>query len=119
MPNHPRRPCRQLYCSAYREPTDKSGYCPKHKPISPKQWGKAAGGKVYDDRHRLIRTAAFQRDNGLCQMCLREGRFEPATVAHHIKPVLEYPELKYSLENITSLCRRCHERLHGRPGGKG
>lgn len=116
MPQHPRRPCRQLYCPAF---ADASGWCPKHKPVAPKQWGNAAGGKVYDKRHQLLRKAAFQRDRGLCQMCLREGRYESATVAHHIKAVKEHPELKYNLDNIASLCWRCHEKIHGRPGGKG
>lgn len=117
MPQHPRRPCRHLYCP--RIAVGKTGYCEKHKPQIPTQWGKAAGGKVYDSKHQLIRKAAFQRDRGLCQLCLHEGRYEPATVAHHIKTVEEHPELKYILDNITSLCRQCHEKIHGRSGGRG
>ena len=112
MPTHPRRPCRELYCP--RKATGKTGYCEKHKPKASKQWGTAKGGKVYDSRYQLVRKAAMHRDQGLCQMCLHEGRCEPATVAHHIKTVEDYPELKYSLDNMTSLCRDCHEKIHGR-----
>ena len=113
MPNHPRKACRKFLCSAI---AGDSGYCDKHRP--PILWGKGKPGREkqggYDKHHRLMRAAAFQRDRGLCQMCLREGKYTPATIAHHIKPMLDHPELKYTLDNIASLCRPCHERVHGR-----
>lgn len=116
MPNHPPRPCRQLYCPAIA--IDSRGYCEKHKRVpyeNAKERKKHQPGG--DSTHKRLRIAAFHRDNGLCQRCLQAGRYTPATHAHHIKPVLEYPELKYDLDNLQSLCRECHEVIHGRKRG--
>lgn len=112
MPMHPGRPCRQLYCP--RKAVDKSGYCEKHKPKGYLRQGTAPKQGGYDAAHRRIRLTAFSRDNGLCQLCLKAGRYTEATIAHHIQDVIGHPELKYNLDNIMSVCRPCHEEIHKR-----
>lgn len=69
-----------------------------------------------------VRGLALGRDCGLCVWCREAGRFARdrrgrrvpvlATLVHHIKPRKEYPELELVLENLVSLCDRCHDEAH-------
>ena len=31
---------------------------------------------------------------------------------HHIKPIKDYPELKYRFDNLKVICKSCHKNLH-------
>ena len=55
-------------------------------------------------RWRGLRHLALQRDGFRCRKCGAVGRLE----VDHIKPERTHPELRWSLENLQSLCRRCH-----------
>lgn len=47
--------------------------------------------------------------NPFCERCL--DKYNIVTVAdlvNHIKPVEKFPELKYDIENLESLCDPCH-----------
>lgn len=68
-------------------------------------------------KHKEWREKVLRRDKYLCQECLRYGKRTPATHAHHIKPIDEYPELKYKVENGRSLCLACHNKVHPEKGG--
>ena len=46
----------------------------------------------------------LQRDK-ICQYCKRA----PATEAHHVKELEEYPDLALNLDNGLGLCWNCHE----------
>jgi 5-methylcytosine-specific restriction protein A len=61
-------------------------------------------GWYHTQAHRRWRKLVLQRDK-VCQHCKRK----PATEAHHIKPLEEYPELALDLDNGQGLCWRCHE----------
>jgi hypothetical protein len=52
----------------------------------------------------------------LCEACLAEGRVVPAEVVHHrIKHALDRTKFfRVGLDDLASLCRDHHERLHGR-----
>lgn len=63
------------------------------------------------------RAKALMRDGYMCQMCKRYGRRTPATVVHHKKHADEYPELAYDLDNLESLCAKCHNKEHPEKGG--
>ena len=64
---------------------------------------------------RKIRVLALQRDNYLCQHCLKKGVLKIATEVHHIRPIADYPESALDLDNLISLCWPCHEetKVHG------
>lgn len=54
---------------------------------------------------RLWREAVFARDNWTCQKCfIRGGELQ----AHHIKPFAKFPEMRTSIENGLTLCKKCH-----------
>lgn len=50
-----------------------------------------------------------RRDGNKCVLC---GTTE-GLQAHHIKPVILYPEYKNDLDNGITLCRACHLKTHG------
>lgn|GEM_PF-380058 len=63
------------------------------------------------------RRAALERDHYLCQHCLAAGVITPATMVHHIKELtpanVSDPDYATSLDNLVSLCDRCHKKIHG------
>ena len=56
------------------------------------------------------RNAIFERDNYTCQWCgARSKKGETVYLeAHHIKLWVDYPELRFDLNNGVTLCRECH-----------
>lgn len=68
-------------------------------------------------KHLEWREKVLRRDKYLCQECKRYGKKVQATHAHHIKPVEEYPELRYVVANGISLCLSHHNEKHPEKGG--
>lgn len=66
---------------------------------------------------KRARAAAWQRDNGLCQECLKRGRVTPAEIVHHIEELtpanVDDPAIAYGTDNLVCVCRECHARVHG------
>lgn len=61
--------------------------------------------------YRLWREAVIFRD-GKCAVCGSHSNLE----AHHIKPFSLFPELRYAIDNGTTLCHTCHkedDRIQG------
>ena len=60
------------------------------------------------------RRAALERDEYLCQKCLR-----PATQVHHRRPKksggTSDPEINFGLANLISLCLEDHAWIHAHP----
>lgn len=58
-----------------------------------------------------------KKTGGLCEECLKHGRYTPAEIVHHkvhITPHNIYnPEVTLNFENLESLCRKCHGERHG------
>jgi len=54
----------------------------------------------------------------LCEMCEMEGRAVPADDIHHIVSFMTVPDgdarkaLAYDMDNLMSLCRQCHLKVH-------
>ena len=70
---------------------------------------------------RALREEKMKR-NPFCEIHEREGIRIPATCVHHIREVEsgqteeESRELCYNIDNLLSLCNKCHHSLHN---GKG
>lgn len=61
-----------------------------------------------------LRKYVLMRDSYLCQVGMRYGKREDAEVVHHIFPVEEYPELFYNPDNLISLSKKAHNKMHDR-----
>ena len=59
-----------------------------------------------------------KRDKLLCQNCKKYGRYRTATTVHHIKHLLDAPELALTDSNLISLCSACHNQMHPEKGGR-
>lgn len=122
------RPCAQPGCP---ELVREGRYCAKHQPQEVEQRADAA--RQYDTARRDRQSAEFyhskawraarqqvlMRDHGLCQDCLADGRLRPADTVHHIIGLKEDWTKRLQLDNLSSLCAPCHNRIHGdrRDGG--
>ena len=63
----------------------------------------AKGSKSYH-----IKVLAIEGDDWTCQSCLL--RDTEIMDVDHIKPKSVFPELKYNLNNLITLCPNCHKR---------
>lgn len=79
--------------------------------------GNWKGGKsLKNDRARmgndlaLWRKAVYKRDGYACVKCGRKGR---GLQAHHIKPFIDFPDMRLDVTNGITLCLECHEKEHG------
>jgi 5-methylcytosine-specific restriction enzyme A len=60
-------------------------------------------------RWQRLRKQKHQRDP-LCELCLRQGRIEPATVVDHITPINQGGDPFPGLDRLMSLCGSCHNQ---------
>ena len=58
-------------------------------------------------RWEAVRRAVFERDGWRCVECGRAGRLE----VDHVQPLHKGGD-PWALDNLQSLCRRCHIELH-------
>ncbi|RHW38711.1 HNH endonuclease [Lysinibacillus yapensis] len=72
---------------------------------------------------RYIRNEVRKRDNNECQECKRQGKVftnksEPdkrkRLDVDHIKELEDYPDLCLTMDNLITLCIRCHNKKHDR-----
>jgi len=61
-------------------------------------------------KYKDWRLAVFSRDKFTCVGCGDKRGHN--LHAHHIMPFAEYPELRFDISNGTTLCKRCHAKLH-------
>lgn len=115
MPPRPPRPCAR--CSVLV--TDGGSYCPAHKAqaeqrraIADRERGSPQS-RGYDAFWRRVRKQAL-REHPLCQRCEEAGRVTAASIVHHIIAIEDAPRLRLDLANLMTLCRECHEEIHGR-----
>ena len=63
--------------------------------------------------------AAYKKSvGGLCERCLKAGRYSPWEIVHHkihISPEnINDPEIALSFDNLQLVCRDCHAQIHDR-----
>jgi hypothetical protein len=73
---------------------------------------KIRRGKQYKEWRDFV----YQRDRFRCQICGKHCE-RVDIVAHHINGFSTYPSLRFTVANGTTLCRRCHIKLHRDEGG--
>jgi len=109
--NKIKRPCRNALCSNLT--SSKSGYCKKHSSTvkdNAKRYDSNRGSA--QDRgygsHWQALSKAFKRSHPICHDC---GRV--AELVHHVKPIAQGGEV-LDEDNLRSLCKACHDRVHVR-----
>jgi len=88
-----------------------SEWAKKRKGILNANWKHGRAKKHYGLRiknYRKLRRLTFERDSYECQECGSDMNLH----CHHIKTVKDFPELVGDLNNLLTLCRTCHRRLH-------
>lgn len=103
-----------------RSPTQATRQKLRIANLGPRRWNWKGG--ITPDRVRLrisldmkiARENCFKRDNYTCRSCGESGG---RLNAHHIWPFQRFPEWKYELWNLLTLCKRCHDAFHKAAGG--
>lgn len=110
MANRPLSVCRHPGCNTL---VPVSGFCEKHQKENG-WWRKKenSGKRGYGHRWRQIREQIYQRDKGLCQECLRNGRYTTGTDVDHVIPKSQGGT--DSPSNLQLLCRDCHKQKTAR-----
>lgn len=67
-------------------------------------------------RHK--QKVILRRDHYQCQLCKRYGKIREASIVHHKLELALYPELAMDNDNLVSVCKSCHNKLHDEKGNK-
>ena len=67
---------------------------------------------------KQTRSAYKKSVGGLCEVCIREGRYRAGEIVHHKIPLtpdnITDPDITLSWKNLQLVCRECHARIHDR-----
>lgn len=76
-----------------------------------KWWPKTTKAEKHRIRnsfeYKNRRKAVFERDNYICIDCSTKWLY---IEAHHIKSFSDYPELRFDINNWSTLCKKCHNK---------
>ena len=100
---------------AYKNGTRKAPWAGKKRPNISGEKNYNWKGRPFGENHflrnslemKLCRIACFERDNYTCVWCGKRGG---KLNADHIKPWRDYPELRFALDNLRTLCLLCHRK---------
>ena len=96
------------------------GQCDRHRKQANKRWDGQRGNaqdRGYDGQWQKVREMKASRDP-LCEECLKLGPETPLDLVHHILPIETHPELRLVMENLMSLCKDCHAKIHSKEENK-
>lgn len=109
MPRKPKRPCAYPGCARLTE----HRCCEEHEKQERDRYNKYERSpdtnRKYGRAWKRIRDQ-YTRAHPLCELCLKEGRLIPVDEVHHIIPVNKGGT--HSRDNLMSLCRSCHNKIH-------
>ena len=115
MPHKFKKPCAYPGCPNLTDET----YCPEHKQLREKEYEAYKRdpdhSKKYGNNWRRIR-AMYVKQHPLCEECLKQGKLVPVEEVHHIVPLSQGGNNKFS--NLMSLCRSCHTKIHFKLGDR-
>lgn len=70
-------------------------------------------------RWRRLREEVKRLDNYECQVCKSKGRYARGTTVHHVKHLVDRPDLALSVfdpdtgqRQLLTVCVECHKALH-------
>ncbi|OAV64550.1 HNH endonuclease [Bacteroidales bacterium Barb6] len=91
----------------------------RKKPKTNNQYDSERRRIYNSERWRSLRLRKFAA-NPLCEVCEEKGLTVPAEDIHHIKSFMGTDDrvtrnqLAYDMENLMSLCKRCHQIEHNK-----
>ena len=103
-----------------KSPTERTRYKLREANIGEKRYNWKGGvtpARVQERTSllmKLAREACFRRDGYQCRVCGSRGG---TLNAHHVWPFHRFPELKYDVRNLMTLCKQCHDQFHKAAGG--
>lgn len=66
---------------------------------------------------KQCRNAYYKSVGGLCEMCLKEGKYSAGEIVHHRVHLkqsnINNPDITLSWDNLMLLCREHHAEVHG------
>ena len=109
MPTKPKKPCAYPGCPNLTD----GQYCEEHRTEQRRQYDRYERDpdvhKKYGRCWSRIRRR-YALEHPLCERCLAKGRAVPVDEVHHIIPVSKGGT--HDRENLMSLCRSCHNKIH-------
>lgn len=70
-------------------------------------------------RWQRCREYVWQRDKGLCQICLNKGIITPGSTVHHIIELTQEnindEAVSLNPDNLVTVCMDCHAAAHKNP----
>jgi hypothetical protein len=83
-------------------------------------------GGVTPERQKLYTTGKwneivktiFKRDNYLCQRCGGQHSYKNPLHTHHKKSWADYPDNRLDLDNLITICKKCHNWIHSKKNTK-
>lgn len=62
------------------------------------------------------REAYAKSKGNLCELCLKQGRYNPCEIVHHrieLSPTnIDNPAITLGWDNLCCVCRECHAKIH-------
>ena len=100
----------KIYCSANCKKA-----CPSYRQVLKYKGQKEKGSsrEISPD----LRIMALERDKYTCQDCGATNECAQLHV-HHIKAAIEEPMESADLDNVVTLCKKCHRNVHMKTGCK-
>ena len=74
---------------------------------------KIGNGGRESTKGKEWKRMVFEKDDYRCQECFSCKDLH----AHHVKNWNDFPELRFEIGNGLTLCRKCHQTLHGKKSG--
>lgn len=59
-----------------------------------------------------LRQAKWVAENGLCELCKKQGIIKEAREIHHIVPIEKDWSKRLDYDNLLALCSDCHNQQH-------
>lgn len=117
MPRLPRRGCSHGWCG--RLAVDGGRYCEEHTKAANREYERFGrdreSKKNYKGAWPKIRKRYIE-SHPFCEECLKHERLVPVEHVYHIKPLSEGGT--HDEDNLMSLCKSCHSRLHAKRGDR-
>ena len=115
VPSRPKRPCSSPGCPKLTD----GQYCEDHAAVARRQYNKYQRApdinKKYGRAWKRIRDRHITQ-HPLCEQCEKDGRIVPAAEVHHKVPISKGGT--HARENLMSLCRSCHNKIHHEIGDR-